>query len=143
MAEGRRVGDLQGSSDESDKVSNDASTKSQDDSVPGALVEQQEILDLSLSFAALGCLPGWDDKADEPGLGSGCRLLVEGGLEDIFEGLQVELGNVSVGNEDIGGGRKGGDNGVGNVRNQVETTVDGILAEDGYFKDIRLCHWKN
>lgn len=53
----------------------------------------------------------------------------------------MEFGDVGVGNKDIGGRWECGDDGLGNVRDQMETAVDGILAEDGYFMDIRLCHF--
>lgn len=52
----------------------------------------------------------------------------------------MEARDVSVGDEGIGGGRERVEDGVDDIGDEVEASVDGLLAEDGDFLDVGLRH---
>lgn len=52
------------------------------------------------------------------------------GVESVSEEGEVERCDVGVGDEDVGVGGEGGEEGVSDVVVEVESAVDGVSAED-------------
>jgi hypothetical protein len=64
------------------------------------------------------------------------RGLGQSRAEFCLERSQVELCDVRIGNEDICRGRESPEDGVHDVRDQMESAVDGFFSKDGYFQDV-------
>ena len=50
--------------------------------------------------------------------------------EFVNKGVEMEAGDICICDEDICGGRKRAEDGVCDVRDEMEAAVDGFLAED-------------
>jgi hypothetical protein len=120
--------------DEADEISYDSSAESEDDGVPRAAVGEHPILERCLGLATLGLLSG-GDGLDEPARAAFLGEILDGSLEGSIEGFQVDGSEVSVGEEDVGGRGEGRQDGFDDVRDEMETAVDGFLSEDGHLVD--------
>jgi hypothetical protein len=61
--------DSQGGSNETDEITDDTSTESEDDSITSASLKKEEVFDISLSFTGLYGLARGDDTSEESWLG--------------------------------------------------------------------------
>lgn len=52
--------------------------------------------------------------------------------------IQKEASNVSIGDQDISRRGEGGEDGLYNVWDEVESTVNRLFVEDGHLEDVRL-----
>ena len=57
-----------------------------------------------------------------------------------MESGEIELCDMGIGDEDICGRCKGDENGAGNVGDEMEPAVDGVLSEDRNSEDIGVRH---
>lgn len=73
----------------------------------------------------------------KPGLATGA---LKAPLKFFFECRQMKTGDIGVGDERIGGGREGLEHGADDVGNEMEASMDRLLAKDGYFLDVCLRH---
>ena len=112
---------VQGCGDEADEISDDAASEGKDNGVSDALVEEHPVFDLGLSLSALGHLTGRDDMSEKPGIAGLTRDLCAKFELKLFE---MEVCDIGISDQDVGGGRKGCDDGVGDISDEVKTTVD-------------------
>lgn len=128
-----KISNPQSSSDKSSKIANDTATECKDHSISGALVIKHPVLDFALDFSALRALSRSDFIDEEPCLVVGLRCsLFERGLEVI----EIDCGEIRVGDKDIGGGRESGCDGFEDIGKEMESNVDGLIPQDGDFEDI-------
>ena len=88
--------DSQRRCDESNQVSDDTAPESEYDSIPSALAEQQEILDLRLSLPTLTRFSWRNHIGQEPRIRAGV-------VELFLEGSEMKFADVGIGDKDIGG----------------------------------------
>jgi hypothetical protein len=109
----RQEENAQSRGDETDEIADDTTAEGEDDGIPGALLRQEEILDLCLALSALGGL-AWGDYVCKESwsvvwIGERrCDVLSE--LVD--EKLEIQGGEVSIGDEYIGGGGESSEEGM-------------------------------
>ena len=127
-----RAGHVQGGCDVANEIADDTASEGEEDGAAGALLGEEKVLDGGLALAGLCCLAGGDDMGDEAGCGGriGERVADVRG-EGVGEEGEVERGDVGVGDEDVCVCGEGGEEGLRDVRVEVEAAVDGVLAEDG------------
>ena len=116
----------QGSGDKADEISDNATSEGKDNSVPGAGIDEEEVFDLCLAFSRFYRLSGRDSVGEESRLGVG-----ESGAEFRVESGKIETGDIGVGDKDVGGGWESFEDCLDNIWHEMESTVDGLLAEDG------------
>lgn len=95
---------------------------------------------MSLALSALRSFSGRNHEADELGLDAQGLVIFESCFKAFLECIEMQFGNVVVGDEDVGRRWEGVNDSFGDVGNQMKATVDGILSKNGYFDDIRPFH---